>query len=64
MELQTLDLSRDGEPEDAKAAFRSEVRDQCSKYGFVKFTGHGIEDDVVAEAFEWVGVIVPSHHRH
>lgn len=64
MELPTLDLSRYCEQGNTEAAFYDQVLEQCSKYGFVKFIGHGIEDNLVAEAFEWVSVSIspPPHY--
>jgi isopenicillin N synthase-like dioxygenase len=51
MDQPPLDLSRD---RDAGSACQKEIREHCEKYGFVKFTGHGIKDSMVADAMDWV----------
>lgn len=53
--LPTLDLSlyvRGTEAQRTK--FASRLSDSLRKHGFVKLTGHGVEDKKVAELFRWV----------
>lgn len=55
MELSLLDLSlyTNGSPNERQILFH-QVLLSCASSGFVKFINHGIPDEKISEAFEWV----------
>lgn len=58
MEVKTLDFSLYSRGSDEeRALFVSQLLDSVTTNGFAKLINHGVPDEFVKEAFNWVGFI-------
>jgi isopenicillin N synthase-like dioxygenase len=60
MALPTLDFSlfRNASDPQAKEVFCDQLKNSMTNLGFVKLINYGLDEDLIAEAMEWVSAFV------